>query len=126
MDTPDDRKYSKEHEWALLGGDGTALVGISAFAQDQLGDVVFVELPAVGASLSQFQQMGEVESVKAVSELFVPVSGEVIEVNGEVVSKPQILNEDPYDKGWLIKVRLGDQAEMDNLMDAAQYQALTS
>ena len=101
-------------------------MGISAFAQDQLGDVVFVELPAVGTSLEQFQQMGEVESVKAVSELFVPVSGEVVEVNGEVVSKPQLLNEDPYAQGWLIKVRLGDKSELDNLLDAAQYRALIS
>ncbi len=126
MDAPDDRMYSKEHEWVLPEDGGTALVGISAFAQDQLGDVVFVELPAVGTSLEQFQQMGEVESVKAVSELFVPVSGEVVEVNGEVVSKPQLLNEDPYAQGWLIKVRLGDKSELDNLLDAAQYRALIS
>jgi glycine cleavage system H protein len=126
MDAPDDRMYSKEHEWVLPGDGGTALVGISAFAQDQLGDVVFVELPAVGTSLEQFQQMGEVESVKAVSELFVPVSGEVVEVNGEVVSKPQLLNEDPYAQGWLIKVRLDDKSELDNLLDAAQYRALIS
>ncbi len=126
METPDDRRYSKEHEWVLLEDGGTARVGISAFAQDQLGDVVFVELPTVGTALKQFQQMGEVESVKAVSELFVPVSGEVVEVNSEVVSKPQLLNEDPYAQGWLIKVRLDDMGELDNLLDGAQYRALTS
>ena len=126
METPDDRRYSKEHEWVLLEDGGTARVGISAFAQEQLGDVVFVELPTVGTSLKQFQQMGEVESVKAVSELFVPVSGEVVEVNSEVVSKPQLLNEDPYAQGWLIRVRLDDMGELDNLLDGAQYRALTS
>ncbi|MCE2470076.1 MAG: glycine cleavage system protein GcvH [Dehalococcoidia bacterium] len=126
MEAPDDRKYSKEHEWVVLHDDGTALVGISDFAQNQLGDVVFVELPKVGAALAQFDQMGEIESVKAVSDLYTPVGGEVVEVNADVVNKPETVNEDPYGKGWLIKVRMDNAAELDNLMDAAQYAALTA
>lgn len=126
MNTPDDRKYSKDHEWVIVGADGIALVGISDFAQDQLGDVVFVELPDVGAKLAQFEKMGEVESVKAVSDLFVPVSGEVLEVNGDVVNKPEVLNADPYDKGWLVKIRLGALADVEALLDAAAYEAITS
>ena len=126
MKTPEDRKYSKDHEWVIVGDDGVVLVGISDFAQDQLGDVVFVELPEVGAKLAQFDKMGEVESVKAVSDLFVPVSGEVVEVNADVVNKPQILNEDPYDKGWLVKVRLETPSDLDTLLDATAYIAITS
>ena len=126
MEAPDDRKYSKEHEWVVQHDDGTALVGISDFAQNQLGDVVFVELPKVGAALAQFDQMGEIESVKAVSDLYTPVGGEVVEVNADVVNKPETVNEDPYGKGWLIKVRMDNAAELDNLMDAAQYAALTA
>ena len=126
MEAPDDRKYSKEHEWVVQHDDGTALVGISDFAQNQLGDVVFVELPKVGAALAQFDQMGEIESVKAVSDLYTPVGGEVVEVNADVVTKPETVNEDPYGKGWLIKVRMDNAAELDNLMDAAQYAALTA
>ncbi|MDE2765223.1 MAG: glycine cleavage system protein GcvH [Chloroflexota bacterium] len=126
MEAPDDRKYSKEHEWVVSQDDGTALVGISDFAQNQLGDVVFVELPKVGAALAQFDQMGEIESVKAVSDLYTPVGGEVLEVNADVVAKPELVNEDPYGKGWLIKVRLDNAADLDNLMDATQYAALTA
>ena len=126
MDAPDDRKYSKEHEWVVSRDDGTALVGVSDFAQNQLGDVVFVELPKVGAALAQFDQMGEIESVKAVSDLYTPVGGEVVEVNADVVAKPELVNEDPYGKGWLIKVRMDNAADLDNLMDAAQYAALTA
>ena len=126
MDAPDDRKYSKEHEWVVSQDDGTALVGVSDFAQNQLGDVVFVELPKVGAALAQFDQMGEIESVKAVSDLYTPVGGEVVEVNADVVAKPELVNEDPYGKGWLIKVRMDNAADLDNLMDAAQYAALTA
>ena len=125
MEAPGDRKYSKEHEWVVSQDDGTALVGISDFAQNQLGDVVFVELSKVGATLAQFDQMGEIESVKAVSDLYTPIGGEVVEVNADVVAKPELVNEDPYGKGWLIKVRMDDRADLDNLLDAAQYAALT-
>ena len=126
MNVPDDRRYSKEHEWVVAHGDGTATVGVSDFAQQQLGDVVFVELPQVGAAVSQFGQMGEIESVKAVSDLFSPVSGEVVEVNKGAVDRPELVNSDPYDGGWLIKVRLSDAGELDNLMSAEAYQSLTS
>ena len=126
MNVPDDRRYSKEHEWVVAHDDGTATVGVSDFAQQQLGDVVFVELPQVGAAVSQFGQMGEIESVKAVSDLFSPVSGEVVEVNKGAVERPELVNSDPYDGGWLIKVRLSDAGELDNLMSAKVYQSLTS
>ena len=126
MNVPDDRRYSKEHEWVVAHDDGTATVGVSDFAQQQLGDVVFVELPQVGAAVSQFGQMGEIESVKAVSDLFAPVSGEVVEVNKGAIDRPELVNSDPYVGGWLIKVRLADAGELDNLMSAEAYQSLTS
>ena len=126
MAIPDDRRYSKEHEWALLGADGTVLVGISEFAQQELGDVVYVELPKAGARVQQFEMMGEIESVKAVSDLVSPVSGEVVEVNDGVKDSPELVNESPYDKGWLLRIEPDDEAELDNLLDAAQYEALTS
>jgi glycine cleavage system H protein len=125
METPNDRKYSKEHEWVLLQPDGTARVGISHFAQDQLGDVVYVELPKLGATIEQYKQMGEVESVKAVSDLFSPVTGEVVEINEAVGGEPELLNTDPYDKGWLLRVKLADATELDSLLDASQYDAST-
>lgn len=126
MNVPDDRRYSKEHEWVVAHDDGTATVGVSDFAQQQLGDIVFVELPQVGAAVSQFGQMGEIESVKAVSDLFSPVSGEVVEVNKDAIDRPELVNSDPYDWGWLIKVRLADAGELNNLMSAEAYQSLTS
>ena len=125
MNVPGDRRYSKEHEWVVAHDDGTATVGVSDFAQQQLGDVVFVELPQVGAAVSQFGQMGEIESVKAVSDLFSPVSGEVVEVNKGAVDRPELVNSDPYDGGWLIRVRLSDAGELDNLMSAEAYDSLT-
>ena len=123
MATPADRKYSKEHEWVLLEPAGTALVGLSEFAQDQLGDVVYLDLPAVGSQAQQFQKIGEVESVKAVSDLYSPVSGEVLEVNQELASKPELVNQAPYDQGWLLRMRLADPSGLENLLDAAQYDA---
>ena len=124
MDVPADRRYSKEHEWALLDPDGLVRIGISEFAQHELGDVIYVELPAAGARVSQFAQMGEIESVKAVSDIFSPVTGEVVEVNSEVKAKPELVNEDPYAAGWLVRVRPDDAGEMDKLMDAAAYQGV--
>ena len=126
MAVPEDRRYSKEHEWALLGDDGTVLVGISEFAQHELGDVVYVELPKAGDRVTQFENMGEIESVKAVSDLVSPVSGEVVEVNDGVKETPELVNESPYDKGWLLRIEPDDQAELDNLLDAAAYEALTT
>lgn len=123
--SPDDRKYSKEHEWARTDGD-VARIGITDYAQDQLGDVVYVDLPEPGATVAQFEKMGEIESVKAVSELFSPVSGEVLRVNDAVVEKPELVNSDPHGEGWLIEVRLTSAAELDALMSAGDYDAFTT
>jgi glycine cleavage system H protein len=120
--SPDDRKYSKEHEWVLLRGD-VAVVGITDYAQDQLGDVVYVDLPAAGTEITQFEKMGEIESVKAVSDLYTPASGEVTRVNDGVVEKPELVNSDPHGGGWLIEMRLSDAAELDKLMSAPDYDA---
>ena len=125
METPSDRKYTKEHEWVLMQSDGTAKVGISHFAQDQLGDVVFLELPAAGARVEQYKKLGEIESVKAVSELYSPIGGEVIEVNKAVVDSPELVNADPYNQGWLVRLRLTDSRELDSLLSATQYDGLT-
>jgi glycine cleavage system H protein len=120
---PDDRKYSKEHEWVKLEEGSDALVGITHFAQDQLGDVVYLDLPGAGARVEQFAKLGEIESVKAVSDLFSPVSGEIVDVNQEAIDHPELVNEDPSGKGWLLRVRLQDPAELDVLLTAEQYTA---
>jgi glycine cleavage system H protein len=120
MAYPDDLRYSKEHEWVRAEGT-RATIGITSFAADELGDIVFVELPEVGASLKQFQTFGVVESVKAVSDLYSPVSGEVAEVNEALRDAPELLNSDPFGEGWILKVELADPAELDVLMDAAAY-----
>jgi glycine cleavage system H protein len=117
---PSDLKYTREHEWVRVEGDkGT--VGITDYAQKQLGDVVFVELPEVGRTLKEHESFGTVESVKAVSELFSPVAGEVVEANSTLVQSPEAINTDPYGKAWMIKVRLADPAAAAALMDAAAY-----
>jgi glycine cleavage system H protein len=126
MDLPADRQYSKEHEWALLEADGKVRIGISEFAQHQLGDVIYVELPKQGARVTQHEQMGEIESVKAVSDLFAPVTGEVIEINAEVKNKPELVNEDPYAGGWLLRVKADNPDELNDLLDAAAYAAITA
>ena len=121
--SPSDRRYSKEHEWLKVDGD-TATVGITDYAQEQLGDVVYVDLPAPGSTVTQFEKMGEIESVKAVSELFSPASGEVLELNQAVVEKPELVNSDPHNEGWLIRLRLSDAAEADKLLSSEEYDAL--
>ena len=118
---PQDRRYTKEHEWVQAEGD-RARVGITDYAQKQLGDVVYVELPEVGRKLKEHETFGTVESVKAVSELFSPVAGEVTEANSSLVSSPEAINTDPYGKAWMIKVKLADAKAVDALMDAAAYQ----
>jgi glycine cleavage system H protein len=118
---PAELRYTREHEWAKLEGD-RARIGITAFAQEQLGDVVFVELPKPGARVAAMQAFGVVESVKAVSDLFAPLSGEVVEVNGELTKKPEIVNTDPYGQGWMIVVKLADPREIDALMRAEDYE----
>ena len=120
---PTDRRYSSEHEWVRLLGDSTVEVGITEFAAESLGDVVYVELPAVGATLTQFEKMGEIESVKAVSDLYTPVSGTVVEVNEEASDSPEVVNDGPFGAGWLIKVSIEEESELDKLMSADQYQA---
>ena len=121
---PDGLRYSKEHEWARADGGGAATVGVTHFAQDSLGDVVFVELPAAGDKVVQFEKMGEIESVKAVSDLYSPLSGTVIERNDALVDSPELVNDSPYEGGWMLRVQMSDSAEMDALMSAAEYSAL--
>jgi glycine cleavage system H protein len=118
---PANLRYTREHEWAQVEGD-RARIGITDYAQDQLGDVVFVELPKVGAPVRQMQGFGVVESVKAVSDLFAPLSGEVVEVNGDLAQHPEKVNQDPYGAGWLIAIKVADAKEVDRLMGAAQYE----
>jgi glycine cleavage system H protein len=122
MAYPNDRKYTKEHEWIKVSGD-TGTVGITDYAQHALGDVVFVELPKVGAKLAANQSLGTVESVKAVSEIYSPVSGEVTEINGTLANAPETINQDPHGAAWLIKIKLSNPAKLGGLMDAAAYQA---
>lgn len=117
---PSDRKYSKEHEWVLVQ-DGKGRVGISEFAQEELGDVVNVELPAVGRKVRQFNPFGVVESVKAVQDLYAPVSGTVTAVNDKLRDTPELINQDAFGDGWMIEVQLENQAELDNLMTADEY-----
>ena len=123
MNIPQDLVYSKEHEWCRVEGD-TAVIGITDFAQSELGDIVFLELPETGDTTAAGDEFGTIEAVKAVAELFAPVSGEVIEVNAGVIDAPETVNEDPYGNGWMIKVNLSDTSELDNLMDAAAYEAM--
>src|SRR6185436_8726064 len=112
---PAELRYTREHEWAKVEGD-RARVGITAFAQEQLGDVVFVELPKVGATIASMKTFGVVESVKAVSDLFAPLTGEVVEVNAELAKKPELVNSDPYGQGWMIVVKLANPKELDGLL----------
>lgn len=123
---PTDRRYSKEHEWVLIESEGQALVGITQYAQDQLGDVVYVDLPDAGVTVEQFQRLGEIESVKAVSDLFSPLSGEIVEANTELEQKPELVNEDPYSGGWMVRMTGIDQAQLDNLLSAEEYESYLS
>ena len=120
---PAARKYSKEHEWIKLEDGSRGLMGITHYAQDQLGDVVYLDLPPVGTRLAQLAKLGEVESVKAVSDIFSPVSGEIVEVNQELTDHPELVNEDPYDKGWILSIEIQDVSELDNLLTADEYKA---
>jgi glycine cleavage system H protein len=117
---PDDLLYHPEHDWARVEGE-VAVLGITWFAQDALGELVHVEAPEVGASTAKDRPYGEVESVKAVSDVVAPLSGEILEVNGKVVDEPETINDDPYGEGWLVRIRLADRSELDELMDAAAY-----
>ena len=118
---PPDLKYSKEHEWVRSESDSVVVMGITEFAQDSLGDVVFVEIPDEDAELTQGEKMGEIESVKAVSDLYSPVSGKVIERNESLIDNPELVNEGPFEQGWMLKVEIKDCSELDNLLSADDY-----
>jgi glycine cleavage system H protein len=122
---PADLRYDKEHEWVRVDGD-TAVIGISDYAQDQLGEVVYVDLPSVGDELVSGETFGEIESVKSVSELYAPVAGTVVEVNDELDGSPETINSDPYGSGWMVKVKMGDPTEVDGLMSAEDYEAFVA
>ena len=122
---PGDLRYTKDHEWVRLEGD-EAVVGITEFAAHQLGDIVFVELPAVGRSLAQHATFGVVESVKAVSDLFAPVAGEVVATNDALGGQPELVNTDAYGEGWMLRVKVADAGQIDGLLDAAAYEQLTA
>jgi glycine cleavage system H protein len=119
-DNPADRRYTTEHEWIKPQGEHF-VVGITAFAQDQLGDIVYVELPKVGDRVEAGQPFGVIESVKTASDLYAPITGEVVEVNAELVDQPQSVNDDPYEGGWMIKIRPADATQVERLLTAAQY-----
>lgn len=125
MDTPADLRYSEEHEWVRMDGD-TATIGITAYAQDSLGDIVFVELPSVGRTLATGEGFGVVESVKAVSDVYTPVPGEIVEVNTDLETAPEQVNNAPYEGGWMIRLRVADPSALDKLMDAEAYTAFTA
>ncbi|MBD3344770.1 MAG: glycine cleavage system protein GcvH [Chitinivibrionales bacterium] len=120
MSSPDDRKYAKSHEWVKIDGD-TAVIGITDHAQDSLGDITFVEMPQSGTQLSKGKEFGVIESVKAASDLYAPVSGEVAEVNDALGNQPELVNTSPYDQGWIVKLKNVDTAGLDDLMDSSAY-----
>ena len=123
MNVPANLLYTKDHEWLKLDGD-EALIGITDFAQHELGDIVFVEVETVGETLDKHESFGTIEAVKTVSDMFMPVSGEVLEFNEDLTTAPEAINQDPYEKGWVIKIKVTNQAELSELLDATQYQAL--
>jgi glycine cleavage system H protein len=122
---PDDRRYTKEHEWALNNGDGTVTMGITDHAQHLLTDIVYVELPDIGKKVKQMDPITVIESVKSVSDIYSPVSGEVVAVNDILQDKPELINEDAFGEGWIVKIAMTDSAELESLMDAVTYTALT-
>lgn len=126
MNIPDDLKYTKEHEWIRDNGDGTATVGVTDFAQGELGDIVFVELEDVGFEFDKDESFGTVEAVKTVSELFAPVSGEISAVNEQLEDQPELVNDDPYGDGWMVKITMADAEELKELMSADEYHEITT
>ena len=124
---PSDRQYTKEHEWLKIQDpeSNLAIVGITHYAHEQLGDVVFIDMPEIGSNLVHMEKMGEIESVKAVSDLFSPVSGEVIKTNSELLDRPELINEDPYNEGWILQVILSDTGELSSLISGDEYQSFT-
>lgn len=125
MEFPEELKYTEEHEWVLLEENDIAVIGITDFAQDSLGDIVFVELPEVGSVIEAGKAFGVVESVKAVSDIYAPLSGEVLEINEELPDAPETINTSPYEDGWMVKIRLSHPEQVDELLTPEEYQALT-
>jgi glycine cleavage system H protein len=126
MNTPENLKYTKEHEWVQDNGDGTVTIGITDFAQGELGDIVFVELEAEGSEFGQDDTFGTVEAVKTVSDLFAPVDGEISEVNEALEDNPELVNDDPYGEGWMVKMKLSKPDQLKELLTASEYQDITS
>lgn len=120
LNLPDDVKYNEEHEWARLEGENLK-IGITDYAQDQLGEIVFVEMPEVGDTLEKKEELGSLESVKAVSEIYMPVGGEIVSINVELGDAPELVNEDPYGQGWIVEVKPGDRTDLDSLMNKDTY-----
>jgi len=123
MEIPENLYYTKEHEWAALDGD-VVTIGITDYAQGELGDIVFVELPEVGTKVAAEDSFGVIEAVKTVSDLFAPVTGEIVEVNDELTDNPALINTSPYEEGWIIKIKASNKEELENLLDAAGYQSM--
>lgn len=126
MSNPSDLKYTKEHEWIRDNGDGTATIGITDFAQGELGDIVFVELEEEGFEFSQDDVFGTVEAVKTVSELFAPIDGEVVAINEDLEDNPELVNDDPYGDGWMVKIKISEASQLDGLLSANEYEDITS
>lgn len=123
MTIPGNLKYTKDHEWIRLEGD-TAVVGITDFAQNELGDIVFIEVETIGENMEKEETFGTIEAVKTVSDMFMPVGGEVIEFNEKLVEKPELVNKDPYGEGWIVKIKVAEPAQLEELLDAANYKEL--
>ncbi len=121
---PSDLKYTKDHEWAHEEGDGLVRVGVTAYAVDQLGDVTLIDLPKTGSEVTAHERFGDVESVKTVSELFAPISGEIVEVNEELEDQPELINDSPYSKGWMVVIKMSSPGELRELMDSGAYETL--
>lgn len=126
MSYPEDLKYTKEHEWLRNNGDGTATIGVTDFAQSELGDIVFVELEPEGTKFEQDEVFGTVEAVKTVSELFAPVGGEIVEINEVLEAEPELVNDDPYGDGWMVKIAVADEEQLNDLMSAEEYKNIVS
>ncbi len=124
MSIPEELKYTPDHEWVRTETDGTATVGITDFAQSELGDIVFIDINTVGQTIAQGEIFGSVEAVKTVSDLFIPLTAEILEVNQAVNDSPELVNDDPYGKGWMVKIKLADPAQMDALLSAGAYKEL--
>ncbi len=124
MSYPSELKYTKDHEWIKVHDDGTATIGITEFAQGELGDIVFIDINEIGTSVDKDKTFGSVEAVKTVSDLFMPVDAEILEINPELESNPELVNEDPYGEGWMVKVKINNPDQLNDLLDAASYQEI--